>query len=68
MKIEEAIKYLGADKSGVVFNQQARQLGIEALGVIDAIRNLDGYMTPQWSQAVSDLTDLLPSEGEANES
>lgn len=28
---KEAIKYLEADKSGVVFNEQARQLGIEAL-------------------------------------
>ena len=31
MTPEEAIKYLEADKSGVVFNQQARQLGVEAL-------------------------------------
>ena len=31
MTLEEAVKYQEADKSGVVFNQQARQLGIEAM-------------------------------------
>ena len=34
MTLEEAIEYQEADKSGVVFNQQARQLGIEALKAV----------------------------------
>ena len=42
MTPEEAIKYLEADKSGVVFNQQARQLGIEALKRLQKCRKA-GY-------------------------
>lgn len=38
MTLEEAIKYQEADKSGVVFNQQARQLGIEAMKRVKANR------------------------------
>jgi len=56
--LDEAIKYLKADKSGVVFNEKARQLGIEAL-----------EREKQFRQNLSEMgmerdIRLLPSEGE----
>lgn len=55
MKIDEAIKYLKTDKSGVVCNEQARQLGIEALKRIKEYRRYKDF---------AHTTDL-PSETEA---
>jgi len=58
MILEEAIKYQEADKSGVVFNQQARQLGIEAMKRIQDARDI---------QPESACADLLPSETDEKE-
>ena len=55
MTLEEAIKYQEADKSGVVFNQQARQLGIEALKRVRDARDIEPS---------SPAGDLLPGETE----
>ena len=38
MTLEEALKYLEAGKSGVIFNLEAIQLGIEALKDLKAFR------------------------------
>jgi len=54
MTLKEAIKYQEADKSGVVFNQQARQLGIEALKETKRLRKFRAWF----------LRRLLPGETE----
>jgi hypothetical protein len=56
MTLDHAIEYQKADNSGVVFNQQARQLGIEAMKRIQDARSIEPG---------SPAADLLPGETEA---
>ena len=55
MTLEEAIKYLEAGKSGVIFNLKAVQLGIEALKLLLTLRRL----------GVCAAEGLIPGETEA---
>ena len=73
MTPEEAIKIQGialTEKEHDLFPSlpkgdylKAVQLGIEALERLGQLRDLDGYMSKRWAQEVSELLDLLPSEG-----
>jgi len=55
MTLDEAIRYLKTYNSGVVFNEEARRLGIEALELYYALRTCTAI-------DVEDIPSHLPSE------